>query len=288
RVAVLKFSTLATYTGTMVRGKFNGRATVVDANGRVFHGTFADGKQKNDWQPGPLVSKAERVESPASTEKPERAETATSTREAPAAEELPAKTALAPGAVRAIGLPPGAISEKPKTEAARQPERIKPEKPKKAAKSASEPAEGSAALTKEKNIERPMPNAAQSPSPSLQPSGNETPVDQSLQLLTGPPAELQMHSPSAQEPNPPAAVSSSPTRPQSLAGAKLTAVQAMDIADIEARTNGYDLGEYQLPKAEYNSATNTWLVAYLGRDGNAEKKLNVTVQDKTGKAEIRK
>jgi len=244
------------------------------------------------------VTKMERVESPASAEKPERAETATSTRGAPAAEELPAKTALAPSAVRAIGLPPGAISENPKTEAARQPERIKPEKPKKAAKSASEPpkadvsedipAEGSSALTKEKNIERPMPNAAQSPSPSLQPSGKETPVDQSLQVLTGPPSKLQTHSPPAQEPNPPAGVSSSPTRPQSLAGAKLTPVQAMDIADIEARTKGYDLGEYQLPKAEYNSATNTWLVAYLGRDGNAEKKLSVTVQDKTGKAEIRK
>ena len=63
----------------------------------------------------------------------------------------------------------------------------------------------------------------------------------------------------------------------------------MDIADIEARTKGYDLGEYQLPKAEYNAATDTWSVGYVGRDSEKEaKKLSVTIQDKTGKAEVKK
>ena len=63
----------------------------------------------------------------------------------------------------------------------------------------------------------------------------------------------------------------------------------MDIADIEARTKGYDLGEYQLPKAEYNAGSETWSVAYVARDAdNAGKKLGVTIQDKTGKAEVKK
>ena len=63
----------------------------------------------------------------------------------------------------------------------------------------------------------------------------------------------------------------------------------MDIADIEARTKGYDLGEYQLPKAEYNAANETWSVGYIAREGdNSAKKLSVTIQDKTGKAEVRK
>ena len=63
----------------------------------------------------------------------------------------------------------------------------------------------------------------------------------------------------------------------------------MDIADIEARTKGYDLGEYELPKAEYDAASDTWSVGYVARnaDKNA-KKLSVTIQDKTGKAEVRK
>ena len=74
----------------------------------------------------------------------------------------------------------------------------------------------------------------------------------------------------------------------SASGAKLTAVQAMDIADIEARTKGFDLGEYQLPKADYNAADDTWSVSYAARDDKTVKKLSVTIKDKTGKAEVNK
>ncbi len=63
----------------------------------------------------------------------------------------------------------------------------------------------------------------------------------------------------------------------------------MDIADIEARTRGYDLGEYQLPKAEYNAADDTWSVSYIGREGDKKAKhLSVIVQDNSGKAEVKK
>jgi hypothetical protein len=44
-----------------------------------------------------------------------------------------------------------------------------------------------------------------------------------------------------------------------------------------------------LPKAEYNAASDTWSVAYVARDADkAAGKLSVTIQDKTGKAEIKK
>jgi hypothetical protein len=63
----------------------------------------------------------------------------------------------------------------------------------------------------------------------------------------------------------------------------------MDIADIEARTRGYDLGEYQLPKAEYSATNDSWSVSYVGRDGEkGGKRLSVVVQDKSGKAEVKK
>jgi hypothetical protein len=115
-------------------------------------------------------------------------------------------------------------------------------------------------------------------------------VDNSIRTLTGPPSSLHVNAPPP-ETNPPTQISTPPTVAASspAAGPKLTAVQAMDIADIEARTKGYDLGEYELPKAEYNAASDTWSVGYAARDaGKDEKKLSVTILDKTGKAEVNK
>ncbi len=210
------------------------------------------------------------------------------------------KAALAPGAVRAIEHPTHAVAKKSEAEPARRSDRAKPEQTEKSSKIAkaasSQPSKAETQLSEDIPAEGPLSaeaEKAQSPSSksaiaeSSQPS--TTPVDNSLRTLTGPPSSLHVRTPP--ETNPPAQIStpaiaavSSPT-----AGAKLTGVQAMDIADIEARTKGYDLGEYQLPKAEYNAASDTWSVTYVARDaGKAAKKLSVTIQDKTGKAEVKK
>src|SRR5207245_6958276 len=124
------------------------------------------------------------------------------------------------------------------------------------------------------------------PRTNPQPASKETPADDSIRELTGPPSSLRSNpppetNPPSQLPAPaPVAAAAPPATP------KLTAVNAMDIADIEARTRGYDLGEYQLPKAEYNSATDTSSVTYTPRDADrTAKKLNVAIQDKNGKAE---
>ena len=219
------------------------------------------------------------------------------------------KAALAPGAVRAIEHPTHAVAKKSETEPARRSDRAKPEQTEKSSKIAkaasSQPSKAKTQLSEDIPAEGPLSagaEKAQSPSSksaiaeSSQPStlnaqgaSNETPVDNSLRTLTGPPSSLHLRTPP--ETNPPAQISTPPIAAVSspTAGAKLTAVQAMDIADIEARTKGYDLGEYQLPKAEYNAASDTWSVTYVARDaGKAAKKLSVTIQDKTGKAEVKK
>src|SRR5207249_3993355 len=128
---------------------------------------------------------------------------------------------------------------------------------------------GPSAGTKEENTQHSTLNAQHPTAETSQPSTKETPVDDSIRALTGPPSTLRSNPPP--ETNPPSQIStpaaiaaSSPPAAQ-----KLTAVNAMDIADIEARTKGYDLGEYQLPKAEYNSATDTWSVTYIPRDADS-------------------
>jgi hypothetical protein len=219
------------------------------------------------------------------------------------------KAALAPGAVRAIEHPTHTVAKKSEAEPARRSDRAKPEqteKPSKIAKAASSqpskaepqlsediPAEGPLSAEAEKtqspSSRSAIAESSQPPSLNPQPSSKETPVDNSIRTLTGPPSSLHVKTPP--ETNPPTQISTPPIAAASppTAGSKLTAVQAMDIADIEARTKGYDLGEYQLPKAEYNAASDTWSVAYVARDADkAAGKLSVTIQDKTGKAEIKK
>lgn len=208
------------------------------------------------------------------------------------------KSALAPGAVRAIEKPGSQAekkSEKPReVKVTKTPKIEKPKaEPSIVERDIQSPAEGPRPTKVEKpQIPNPKP-ATEEPSQlsslNVQPSAEETPVDNSIRTLTGPPTSLRTK-PSA----PAAATTPEPTiavapAPSVSAAPKLNAVQAMDIADIEARTKGYDLGEYQLPKAEYNAADDTWSVSYIARDKDkTAKRLHVTIQDKSGKAEVQK
>jgi len=219
------------------------------------------------------------------------------------------KGALAPGAVRAIDKP-GTTSAAPKKASAAvkksstaKTSEEKTEKPKATKPTPSQPTEAET----QSNIDVPAAGPATSPMEKLEPpvlkseqhqspppSAKETPVDDSIKALTGPPSSLRGKAapPPLPETNPPTQLpgtSNTAPAPSAAAVSKLTPVQAMDIADIEARTRGYDLGEYQLPKAEYNAANDTWSVAYVGRSADGTpKKLNVVVQDKNGKAEVKK
>jgi hypothetical protein len=361
-----KRTPISSYSGTMAHGKFNGDVVTID-HGKTYHATFADGQKKGRWIAGPLIAKAESVETTPAAEKAERAESATSTEvasEAPktktASEEkmqarvveettadVPAegpryatkesverpsaekavkesspegtenvsqpliaqastekpeesatprapvtrKAALAPGAVRAMERPTRTVANKSEAEPAVRSERAKPEKtekPSKIAKPASsQPPEADTQLSEDIPAEEPVSAGVEKTQ-----SPKETPLDDSIRTLTGPPSSLRINPPTPPETNPPTQILTPPTAavsPPPTTGPKLTAVQAMDIADIEARTKGYDLGEYQLPKAEYNPASDTWSVAYVAHDADKDaKKLSVTIEDKTGKAEVKK
>lgn len=222
------------------------------------------------------------------------------------------KTALAPGTVRSVDRPTTAAPKKIESEPVKKSIPVaaaeeKIEKPTKSAKATpvqaretkvdeeeESPAEGPESVAKKEIPPPPTLHTA-----TKEPAAKEKSSDKSLQTLTGPPSSLNPKATPLPETNPPTEIPTAPpgaaeqpaaaSPPPQQATAKLTAVQAMDIADIEARTRGYDLGEYQLPKAEYNGATDTWSVGYAGRNADGtSKKFNVIVQDKTGKAEVKK
>ena len=260
-------------------GPDDANSPVTDTRSQV---TAAQSAPQTEQSKAPLIAQAEVDESATPRQQP-----------------VTKKAALAPGAVRAIEQP-GRQTEKkaekpkpapPKAKATPKIETPKAE-PTIAERVLQSPAEGPRSTTIEKPkapTPRSTPEEVSEPStPSLQRSDEDSAGDNSLRTLTGPPSSLRGKSAAA----PPAATTPEPAisiAPASSAAAepKLNAVQAMDIADIEARTKGYDLGEYQLPKAEYNSADDTWSVSYIGRD-KAAKGLHVTVQDKSGKAEVGK
>jgi hypothetical protein len=54
------------YSGKMVLGKFDGPVVNIDANGKMFHSTFANGIKVTDWVAGPLPPTDQRLNEPVS------------------------------------------------------------------------------------------------------------------------------------------------------------------------------------------------------------------------------
>jgi hypothetical protein len=239
-----------------------------------------DSGQRPDKRSAPLIAQASGVD-----------ESAT-----PRQQPVTKKAALAPGAVRAIEKPGEVTSPKPQkpkqasAEKIRKATKVETPKPEPSQEQIESPAEGpQGGVTEKPQLSNPKPALDERPQSSRPATVSETPVDNSIRTLTGPPAALRVKSPAAAGATPAAEIPE-PAMPPAAASAntpKLNAVQAMDIADIEARTKGYDLGDYQLPKAEYNAAGDTWSVSYTGREKKS-KQLSVTIQDKSGKAEVQK
>jgi hypothetical protein len=123
-------------------------------------------------------------------------------------------------------------------------------------------------------------------------------MDDSLRSLISPPALLRMKamaeaSPQASMPpkeSSPPQESVPPATPSPPPGPSLSATEVIDLADAEARTQGYDLGEYQRPQAHYTATEGTWSVSYAQNyvDGIGEvgTPFSVTVEDKTKKISI--
>jgi hypothetical protein len=123
-------------------------------------------------------------------------------------------------------------------------------------------------------------------------------MDDSLRSLISPPALLRMKAMAEASPQasmPPKESSSPqesapPATPSPPPGPSLSATEVIDLADAEARTQGYDLGEYQRPQAHYTATEGTWSVSYAQKyvDGMGEvgTPFSVTVEDKTKKISI--
>ena len=82
---------------------------------------------------------------------------------------------------------------------------------------------------------------------------------------------------------PTAASTPEPARPE------LAAAEVIELAESEARTQGYNLREYQAPKARYIAEEDAWTVSYnqKGADGAGESKhFSVSVGDKTKRTSI--
>ena len=114
-------------------------------------------------------------------------------------------------------------------------------------------------------------------------------ADDSVESVAAPPPALHTNPPAnvaPQESAPPDAFSSVPT------AATLTAPDAIQFADAEARASGYDLRKYQNPRANYIADSDAWSVSYDekhidGRTTN-DKRFNVLVEDKTRKTTLTK
>ena len=107
-------------------------------------------------------------------------------------------------------------------------------------------------------------------------------MDDSLRSLISPPSLLRM---GATDASPQA--STPPTASSSPADSRLTPAEVIDLANAEARAQGYDLSQYQNPQARYTTANETWSVSYPQKSANEmSKPLSVSVEDKTKKITI--
>jgi hypothetical protein len=123
--------------------------------------------------------------------------------------------------------------------------------------------------------------------PGNRPSPAKSDADVSLSALVGPPSSLRATSI-------PETVPEKTERSISSASStdKLTEAEAINLADTEARIQGYPVDEYQRPKVDYSAVKGKWALFYgLKRDADARgnpSAFTVTIEDKTKKVEIRK
>lgn len=270
-IPISKHIAVTSYSGMMIQGKLDGPVVNVDANGKMFHGTFADGRKTKDWAAGPAPS-------PSSTD---------SVANQPRNESVERDAAVEPPAEG----PSPSPTNQPRNERVHRdtvvevPAEGPPQGTSRTATTANKPVNERVERVDE-HISAPAIAITQTP-----PRG----VDDSLRSLTGPPALLRRN-PGA-EPSPQASIPSttsfsSPSPAPVAAKPRLTAAQVIELADAEARGQGYELGGYQHPQARYIPADGTWSVFYDQKsvDSNAMGEVadpfTVSVEDKTKKTSI--
>ena len=268
-IPIPKHIAVTSYSGMMIQGKLDGPVVNVDANGKIFHGTFVDGRKTKDWASGPAPSPS----SPETVANQPRNESIERDVEPPAEGPSPSPTTQ-PRNER--------VHRDPVVEV---PAEGPPQGTSRTATTANKP--GNERVEKvDEHISAP-PIAITQTSPRA--------ADDSLRSLTGPPALLRKN-PGA-EPSPQASIPSTtsvslPSPAPAMAKARLTAAQVIELADVEARGQGYELGEYQHPQARYIPADGTWSVFYDQKSvdrnamGEVADPFTVSVEDTTKKTSI--
>jgi hypothetical protein len=259
------------YSGKMVHGKFNGMVTSEIAEGKRFHAAFKEGRRTGKWAAGAAPSAA--PEKPRE-EQVQRAVAVTSETEPPA-------PGAGPATIAEQSPPPVAAANTDMTDA--PPRAIAITKP------VDQP------VTKPENKTGPAKPAIAKPAAAQKSSDD---MDDSLKSLVGPPALLRAKGaaaapPKASEPSkisaPPASTPAiAPASPPAAhAGPRLSATEVIELANAEARKQGYHLDEYHHPQADYTEADGAWSVSYdqTNADG-AGNRFSVSVEDKTKKTSV--
>ena len=274
----------ARYHGNMVHGKFRG-AVNVHSKGKTGHATFADGKRMSRWLAGPAPSRAEpdwRLTAKPAEENAERptpniqrstAEMRATEQRAPAAQPKADKARPEKSIVAKKEPAQNPVTEK---------QDIPAEGPSAEKKSATvNPPIGSEITTTssvgEKNDIQPPSNASADRTNELKPEIDD---------LLAPPSTLRIdpivETPSTAEPQ-------TATTPG--ANAQLTQEEAVNLADTEARVQGYDLNQYERPKADYSKVKRMWSLIYDLKQADAAGEtapyFRVSVDDETRKVEVK-
>jgi hypothetical protein len=307
----------ARYWGNMVRGKFNGPVNS-HSKRKTDHAIFANGVQTTRWAAGPapsqIVAEPTKRFPGAKQQTPNVQRPTEALPPRPAAEEAVAQPVLVQlrkdsraGSPTSNAQHPitGTLAGSPSTtpaerDVAKQ-DNVERRKSNSEGPIVETPAEGpspnqskaeNAQLRKDSQAGSPTPNsesvreqAAQRPAIS---SKAKPEIDDSLRLLAGPPSSL--HTDATVEPSAASARPETASSPD--ANARLTKEEATDLADAEARTQGYNLDEYQRPKADYSAVKGKWSLFYdqnpVDVTPEIGKYFSATVDDETKKVEIRK
>ena len=238
------------YFGNMVRGKFNGPVNL-HLNGKTAHAVFDGGVRVTRWSTGPSPSRSE-VPAPAVAAKKQIEATPV---------PKPRSTVVAKRESPSRPTTPAEQTATPsRSEKITRAQPVTDAQPSPAAK---------ATTTAVAQAERPASDGAVPEKPKKSPSQeSKFSFDPSLTALVGPPSSLR----------------DIPTNTQ------LSEQEAIDLANGEARSQGYNLDDFQRPKADYSAVTERWTLFYEQKPPNgstqAGKYFTAMVEDKTRKVTV--
>lgn len=243
-----KYTVISHYSGIMVKGKLDGMVENVDANGKIFHGTFIDGRKGNDWIAGPASG--------------------------------PVSTAIALDQRRVELVPQAVVGDA----SPREPMPAPPAEGPRSSPVSLHPPVQSSDVTKQTAQPVSATKVTERPSPTIDDSlqsliGPASSASSGMDVVAEPSSQASMPAPAATPPPPVTSTSSPPA-----AGPRLTTTEVIGLADAEAHKQGYNPGEYRRPQTDYVATDETWSVSYhvMYADG-ASKHFTVSVDDKTKK-----